>query len=339
MNKLDVQNAILNAMTPYLDDDQLYQLKNTLIEQLYGMNIVEEETRLSVVVDDNVEYLERFRNEMQVNNMSPKTINQYYRSARNLLEYINKNFRDITYDDVMYYFAMFSKRVGRDGKYISKRTLDTQRKHCKAYFNWCLENEYIDKNPFTKFKKIKYENPQKHVLSNAEIVMLRDACENEKELAIIDFLLSTGVRVSECCAMNIRDIDFLTGKVKIYGEKTRKWRTVFLDAAAQKHLKEYLDVRPECDVDAVFVNKRKPHTRVGSHGIEDITKSVAKRAGIEKQCTVHLFRRTLATTLYKKGMALKDIAKILGNSVDTLEKYYIIIDDYDIESSYKKCVA
>ena len=104
MNKLDVQNAILNAMTPYLDDDQLYQLKNTLIEQLYGMNIVEEETRLSVVVDDNVEYLERFRNEMQVNNMSPKTINQYYRSARNLLEYINKNFRDINYDDDMYYF-------------------------------------------------------------------------------------------------------------------------------------------------------------------------------------------------------------------------------------------
>ena len=129
MNKLAVQNAILNAMTPYLDDDQLYQLKNTLIEQLYGMNIVEEETRLSVVVDDNVEYLERFRNEMQVNNMSPKTINQYYRSARNLLEYINKNFRDITYDDVMYYFAMFSKQVGRDGKYISKRTLDTQIKH------------------------------------------------------------------------------------------------------------------------------------------------------------------------------------------------------------------
>ena len=123
MNKLDVQNAILNAMTPYLDDDQLYQLKNTLIEQLYGMNIVEEETRLSVVVDDNVEYMERFRNEMQVNNMSPKTINQYYRSARNLLEYINKNFRDITYDDVMYYFAMFSKRVGRDGKYISKEPL------------------------------------------------------------------------------------------------------------------------------------------------------------------------------------------------------------------------
>ena len=122
MNKLAVQNAILNAMTPYLDDDQLYQLKNTLIEQLYGMNIVEEETRLSVVVDDNVEYLERFRNEMQVNNMSPKTINQYYRSARNLLEYINKNFRDITYDDVMYYFAMFSKQVGRDGKYISKES-------------------------------------------------------------------------------------------------------------------------------------------------------------------------------------------------------------------------
>lgn len=339
MIKYDVQNAIINEMTPFLDEEQLYQLKLVLIKQLHGLNIIEEETALSTRVDDNIQYLERFRNEMKVNNMSPKTISQYYRSARNLLEYVDKNFRDITYDDVIYYFAMFSQRKGNNGKCVSKRSMDTQRKHAKAFFNWCVENEYIEKNPFTKFKKIKYEKMKKDTLSNAEIVMLRDACENAEELALIDFLLSTGVRVSECCAMNIKDIDFLNGRVKIYGEKTRKWRTVFLDAAAQKHLKEYLDVRPESDEDAVFVNKRKPHRRAGSHKVEDITKSVGKRAGIEKKCTVHLFRRTLATTLYKKGMALKDIAQILGNSVDILEKEYIIIDDCDIESNYKRCVA
>lgn len=339
MSKLDVQNAIINEMMPYLDESQIEKLKFTLITKLHGFNVIEEETALTTYIDDNMQYLELFRNEMKIGNMSPRTIEQYFRSTRNLLDYINKNFRDVDYNDVMYYFAMLSLHQGKNGKVISKRSLDTQRKHCKAFFNWCVENEYIQKNPFTKFKKIKYELTEKSILSNAEIVMLRDACESAEELAIIDFLLSTGVRVSECSALNISDIDFLSGKVKIYGEKTRKWRTAFLDAAAQKHLKEYLDVRPESDEDAVFVYKRKPHGRFKVNKIESITKSVGERAGIKKKCTVHLFRRTLATTLYKKGMALKDIAKILGNSVDTLEKYYIILDENDIEINYKRCVA
>ena len=338
MTKQDVQNAILNDMTPYLDSEVLDQLKFSLIRNMHGYDFVEEQTALSTFIDDNMEYLKRFCNEMAVNNVAESTRKQYYRAARNMLEELNKNFRDVTYDDTMYYFSILAERKGNNDTYISKRTLDTHRKHCKAFFNWCVDNEYIEKNPFSKFKKIKYETKEKEILTNAEIVMLRDACETKQELAVIDFLLSTGVRVSECCSVDHKNIDFATGIVKIYGQKTRKRRKVFLDAPAQKHIVEYLNER-EGEQEALFVATKRPHKRLGKATIETITKRVAQRAGVNKKCTVHLFRRTLATTLYKKGMPLKDIAAILGNSVDILEKDYIILEDRDIERKYNMYVA
>lgn len=342
MTKQDIQIAILNEMTPYLDQESLNQLKYSLVRNMHGYNLVEEETALSTFSDDNIEYLKRFYAEMKVNNMADGTIEQYCRSARNLLEELNKNFRDVTYDDVLYYFSILSKRKGKYGGTISNRTLDTNRKHCKAFFNWCVDNEYLDKNPFSKFKKIKYELKVKETLTNAEIVMLRDACKNKRELAVIDFLLSTGVRVSECCSVDIKNIDFNTGVVKIYGKKTRKWRKVFLDAPARKHIMEYLEERNQYtppDQDALFVSYKSPHRRLGHSTVETITKNVAERAGVKKKCTVHLFRRTLATTLYKKGMPLKDIALIIGNTVDVLEKDYIILNDLDVERTYHMYIA
>ena len=111
-----------------------------------------------------------------------------------------------------------------------------------------------------------------------------------------------------------------------------------MDAPAQKHIVEYLNER-EGEQEALFVAAKRPHKRLGKATIETITKRVAQRAGVNKKCTVHLFRRTLATTLYKKGMPLKDIAAILGNSVDILEKDYIILEDRDIERKYNMYVA
>lgn len=338
MTKQDVQNAILNEMTPFLSREALDMLKFSMIRNMHGYNFVEEETALSTKFDDNLEHLNLFNNEMKVNNVAESTRKQYYRSARNMLEELNKNFRDVTYDDTMYYFSNMAKRKGYKDKYISKRSMDTNRKHCKAFFNWCVDNEYIEKNPFSKFKKIKYDKKEKEILSNADIVMLRDACQTKQELAVIDFLLSTGVRVSEFCSVDIKNVDFNTGIVRIYGKKTRTWRKVFLDAPAQKHVVEYLQERQEVS-DALFISKRKPYNRISDHSVEVLTKRVAERAGVKKNCTVHLFRRTLATTLYKKGMPLKDIATILGNSVDVLEKDYIVLDDKDIERKYSMYVA
>ncbi len=175
MTKQDVQNAILNEMTPFLSREALDMLKFSMIRNMHGYNFVEEETALSTKFDDNLEYLNLFNSEMKVNNVAESTRKQYYRSARNMLEELNKNFRDVTYDDTMYYFSNMAKRKGYKDKYISKRSMDTNRKHCKAFFNWCVDNEYIEKNPFSKFKKIKYDKKEKEILSNADIVMLRDA--------------------------------------------------------------------------------------------------------------------------------------------------------------------
>lgn len=161
MTKQDVQNAILNDMTPYLDSEVLDQLKFSLIRNMHGYDFVEEQTALSTFIDDNMEYLKRFCNEMAVNNVAESTRKQYYRAARNMLEELNKNFRDVTYDDTMYYFSILAERKGNNDTYISKRTLDTHRKHYKAFFNWCVDNEYIEKILFQNSRKLNMKQRKK----------------------------------------------------------------------------------------------------------------------------------------------------------------------------------
>ena len=332
MTKQDVQNAILNEMMPLLTDDQIDVLKGAMIKNMHGYNIVEEETALSTLKDDNYVFLERFRIEKRIGNLAETTVNQYYYATKNFFETVNKNFRDVTYDDVVYYFATLKNK--RTGEPLSKRSMNNTRKYIKCFYTWCLENEYVNKNPFLKFKKIKFDLPKKEILTSEEIVMLRDACRTKRELAIIDFLLSTGVRVSECAALDIDNINFNTGKVDIYGHKTRTWRKVYLDAPALKHLADYINDRSNPS-EAVFTSTRKQYGRLNNKAIQKITRTVAQRAGVRKKCSVHMFRRTLATRLYRKGMPLKDVSAILGNTVATLEQYYIIMDEEKIETNYK----
>lgn len=334
MFKNEVTNTIINDMIPYLTGEQLEKLKMSIVRNLYQYDIIKAVTDLTTNVDDNDYYVEKFKREKRVENLAESTINQYVRETHKLFDFVNKNFRDITYDDIIYYFS----EISRESKNISRRYLDTKRKHMMAFFKWCYENEFIKKNPFLRVKKIRYEEPKKEVLSSKEIVMIRDACKDKRERAIIDLLLSTGIRVSECSRLNISDIDFSTGEVQIYGKKTRKWRTVYLDANAIKHIVEYLDERTDIS-DAVFVNNRAPYKRMSTGSIERVTKLVGTRGEVKKKCTVHMFRRTLATRLYRKGMPLKDIANLLGHTVDTLEKYYLIMSTSDVKYIYNRCVA
>ena len=193
-----------------------------------------------------------------------------------------------------------------------------------------------------KIKPIKRQEKQKEFLTDNEIVHLRDACQNDKRsLALVDFLLSTGVRVSECSNVKLEDVNLNTGEVNIYATKTGTWRKVYLDSNALKHLNDYLSSRADtCEY--VFVNTRKKNnttTRMRNSTIEKIIQKRCGTAQIRKKCTVHLFRKTLATRLYKRGMDIAVIAKILGhNSVRTTEKYYLTICDQDIKYIYNKCV-
>lgn len=334
MTKQDLTNNIINEMIPYLNGDQLEKLKITMIKNMYDLEVVKLSTEVTVFDNDNSTYINRFTIEKRIQNLSESTIDQYVRETKKLLDFTNKNFKEIKYDDIIYYFAVITS----NNKNLSKRYLNNKRRHIKAFFNWCCENEYISSNPFNKFKNIRCEDSRKEILTNKEIVCIKDSCKCKRDLSIIDFLCCTGLRVSECVSLNINDIDFEKGEVIVYGKKTRTWRMVFLDACTAKHLAEYVESRKDNN-EALFIDTRAPHHRMTIDSMGRLVKKIGSNAGIRKSCTVHMFRRTLASKLYKKGMPLKDIAKILGHSVQTLERYYLVIESNDLKYSYDKFLA
>ncbi len=339
MLKEELTNQVLSEMNDVLEEEQKDTLKSVLTVLFYNFDINKKETGLTTERDNNYFYIEKFKATMQVQHMAPATIYHYTNSVHKFLLFVNKNFKEITSDDVNFYLAKLTKKGT-----MSATSLDNERKYIKPFFKWALRNDLIDKNPFDKIDPIKRIEKKKEILTETEIEMIRDICKNnKKELALVDFLLATGVRVSECSNAKISNIDFDRNIVNIYGQKTGKWREVFMDAKSYKHLSEYLNERtnsPSCynQQDILFMQERGEHRSMSSYCINKTLKNIAVRAGVNKHCTCHLFRKTLASKLSAKGMSSQKIAAILGNSSAVSEKYYILIPSKDIENEYIKCM-
>ena len=220
---------------------------------------------------------------------------------------------------------------------MNNTSLDNIRRYITPFFNWCYENDYIDKSPFRGMNRIKQEQKLHVILTEEEIELLKENCITYRERALIEFLCATGVRVSELRKLKIDDINFIDGEVIIYGEKTKSWRLVYLCEDVLEYLKLYLEKRPY-DSEYVFCSAREPHGIPCVQTIEKEIHIIANRAKIEKNCTVHTFRKTLATRLYKNGMDMKCIAKLLGHSVTVLEKFYLSLNDEYIKHKYLKYI-
>ena len=316
-------NEILNDMVDELTTEQLMKLKSSII-----MHTCEQTNRTELVVPNEINdrFINMYMMAMNVEGKSESTVKQYIRAIHKFLDYFNMDFRMIKYEHAMAYLAS----VVRSG--VSGSTVDNTRKFVKAFFAWCLDNDYIVKNPFAKIKRVARNPLKKETLDEDDIVELRDRCHgNKRDLALVDLLLATGIRVSECARLNISDVDFRNGQISIYGKKTKTWRTVYLDANARKHLKEYIDSR--CDKNkALFVGRYKTPCRLSGGAINILLHK------LERSCklTVHVFRKTLATRLYSKGMSVEYIATILGHTTSTCVKYYINILKNSIKSEYIK---
>ena len=337
MTNDEIKNRILMEMNGVISDGELKQLKLCLDRNFYGVTIVDNCT--DIVKQDvvtNEIMLHKFLFEKRIEGLSNNTLIQYKRETQRFFSIVNKHFSEVNSDDINFYLATLMSR------HISMNSVDNSRKFIKPFFKWLYENEYIKKDVFIKIKPIKRIDKQKDYLTENEIVKVRDACQSDKKaLAIVDFLLSTGVRVSECTNLKLKDVDFTTGEVSIYATKTSQWRKVYLDSNALKHLQDYINTRTDtCPY--VFVNTRHTKngeiTRMQNSTIQKIVQKYCGKAQIHKHCHVHLFRKTLATRLYKRGMDISIIAKILGhNSIKTTEKFYLTICDQDIKYYYNKC--
>lgn len=265
-----------------------------------------------------------------------KMIDPFY--TKKFLDSINKNFRDINAIDIQYYLSEY-EAIHK----VSRRSLDNIRKGINGVFLWLEEQEYIEKNPFRKIRPIAYEQKPIQVLSELDIVRIRDWCHGKpRDMAMIEFLLSTGVRVSELCRVNISDVNLDSGEVTIQCAKKRmkKTRTCFLTMEAVYYIKAYLQWRNDkryTSSEALFQSNRTCGMRVTERIVNNFLRSMEKSLDLSLPLTVHVFRKTLASRLFAKGMDGKSIATILGHaSSSTSERYYIGVQTANLKHEFEK---
>lgn len=327
----EIDNILLK-MAEDLNQDQLQRLKIILSSELLYSDPTA--TEVSVNLDDNDDVMRRFAFDLKINQRSDRTIGLYLYNVRKFFGIVNKNFREVLADDLQYYIAY---RMMNDK--VSIATLNNERKAIRIFFDWLVDNEYLIKSNVRKMKDLKEPAKEKIILTDQEIEVIRDACITPREIALIDFMLSTGLRVSELRILRTSDVDFAAGEVNVYAPKTRSFRKVFLDAKSTKHLKDYLENRKTESQYLFIPEKRYVGKSCSRDAIENAIKRIVSRTPITKKVTVHTFRKTLASRLHKKGMSAENISKILGHSTPTTTMtYYILVDNDNLKQQFNKAI-
>lgn len=309
----------------------LDELKGVLYCVLAGYEITEKSTELQNIEKGWEEELRIFLTHKRVEGRSEGTISQYSLHLRRMLQYINKPVKEIREADLFAYIAMYRKRRGVSGVY-----LDNIRLVCSSFFGWLDSKGYIARNPAASLDPIKKEKRIKKPLSDTELEMLRRKCRMERDIALVECLYSTGVRVSELVSLNRGDIDFDNMRAVVYG-KGAKERETYLTASACMHLKEYIDSRDDGN-GALFVSLKAPHERLTVSGVEEILRKLGKRTGISK-VHPHRFRRTMATNILNKGMPIEEVKEILGHVKLDTTMIYCQVNKENVRHNHRKYMS
>ena len=327
--KQQLVSDVTEALVDRLDPADIEVVTDEMAIALKDYDVTKRTTDLVVYEGINEELLRRYRACLLLEGKSPKTIYAYERVIKKLFEAVQKNFTDMTVTDLRCFLA-YEKNRG-----VSNRTLDNTRVQISAFFTWLVEEELIYKNPCSPIAPIKYPKVVRLPFSSVEIDALRSACVTKKERALIEVLLSSGVRVSELCSITLSDIDFNTLAVKVRAGKGAKQRVVYINELACKHLVEYLTTRG-INGDYLFYNKWKKALEPG--GVRHILKKLGERAGVSN-VHPHRFRRTFATGLANRGMEIQEIGMLLGHSNLNTTLEYIYTSDEKIRASYLRFIA
>lgn len=315
---------ILNEMADYLNISQMKKLQETLLKHL-----AENEAKTEEI--PNVEYLKMFIDAKQIEGCSERTL-QYYRvTIEHMLSSIETPIRKITTDEIRGYLVDYQKVNN-----CSKVTVDNVRRNMSSFFSWLEEEDYILKSPMRRIHKIKTKQPVKETITDEMIEKLRDNCTCVRDLAMIDLLYSTGIRVGELVGLNISDIDFEERECIVFG-KGDKERRVYFDAKAKLHLQEYIESRTD-DNPALFVTLDAPHARLKISGVEIRVRELGRKLNIDK-IHPHKFRRTMATRAIDKGMPIEQVQKILGHSQIDTTMQYAIVNQNNVKVSHRRYIA
>ena len=320
----DAIKYILVDMDEYLTANQSQKLQRVLISRL-----TDQTKPVGIVSNSN--YLAMFLNAKKIEGCSERTLAYYKTTVEKLLDGIADPIRKVTTDDIREYLASYQSLND-----CSKTTIDNIRRNISSFFTWLEEEDYIIKSPMRRIHKIKTTKTVKEVISDEEIEKMRDKCKNLRDLAIIDLLYSTGIRIGELVRLNIDDIDFEERECIVFG-KGDKERRVYFDAKTKIHLMSYINSRFDTNP-ALFVTLDAPYNRLQISGVEIRLRRLGRELGINK-VHPHKFRRTMATRAIDKGMPIEQVQKLLGHSqIDTTMRY-AIVNQTNVKVAHRKFIA
>lgn len=320
----DAIKYILVDMDEYLTANQSQKLQRVLISRLTSQT-------KSVSSVSNSNYLAMFLNAKKIEGCSERTLSYYKTTVEKLLARITDPIRKVTTDDIREYLASYQ---GLND--CSKTTIDNIRRNISSFFTWLEEEDYIIKSPMRRIHKIKTTKTVKEVISDEEIEKMRDKCKNLRDLAIIDLLYSTGIRIGELVRLNIDDIDFEERECIVFG-KGDKERRVYFDAKTKIHLTDYINSRFDTNP-ALFVTLDAPYNRLQISGVEIRLRRLGRELGINK-VHPHKFRRTMATRAIDKGMPIEQVQKLLGHSQIDTTMHYAIVNQTNVKVAHRKFIA
>lgn len=315
---------ILNQMAEYLSVSQMKKLQEVLLKNLTAEPA--EQTEIS-----NTEYLQMFLDAKRIEGCSERTLKYYRVTVERLLQNLTTSIRKTTTEEIRGYLVNYQQEGC-----CSKVTVDNIRRNISSFFSWLEEEDYILKSPMRRIHKIKTKKVVKEVISDESMERMRDACQEMRDLAIIDLLYSTGIRVGELIRLNIEDVNLEQRECIVFG-KGDKERRVYFDAKAKIHLMEYLSGRADNNP-ALFVSLDAPHTRLQISGVEIRLRELGRKLSLNR-IHPHKFRRTMATRAIDKGMPIEQVQKILGHSQIDTTMQYAIVNQNNVKNSHQRYIA
>lgn len=317
-------------MVNLLDNMEMEKLHSVLINTFIGLTIIENKNKEDTL-DKELNYCDMFIYAKKVEGCSIRSIKYYKSTIENMMKVIQKQVKHITTDDIRKYLGDYNKNSN-----CSKITIDNIRRIISSFFSWLEEENYILKSPVRRIHKIKTEKVVKETYTDESIEIMRDNCSEIRDLAIIDLLNSTGMRVGELVRLNISDINFNERESIVFG-KGDKQRKVYFDAKTKIHLQSYLNSRSDNN-EALFVSLLKPHKRLEISGVEIRLRKLGKKLNINK-VHPHKFRRTLATRAIDKGMPIEQVQQLLGHSKIDTTLQYAMVNQNNVKSSHRKYIS
>ena len=315
---------ILNEMSEYLNVSQMKKLQEVLLQNLAEHAAERKQTT-------NEEYMQQFLDAKKVEGCSERTLSYYRVTVARMLERVSTPLRRMSTEEIRAYLVDYQKC-----NHCSNVTVDNVRRNLSSFFSWLEEEDCILKSPMRRIHKIRTKIVVKEIISDEHIEQMRDACPTKRDVAMIDLLYSTGMRVGELVRLDCKDVHMEARECVVFG-KGGKERRVYFDARAKLHLKEYLQLRTDGNP-ALFVTLDAPHERLQISGVEMRLRQLGRRLQLPR-IHPHKFRRTMATRAIDKGMPIEQVQKILGHSQIDTTMQYAIVNQNNVKYSHQRYIS